>query len=524
MADILLPPWLSIANTVFSVRDFTGVSASPFNGVTRTADLGGTRLRAALEMTACGGSSTLVERGALMSFLTKLRGKQNRAYLFDPGYRQRGSFPGPELLTNNTFSNGTTGYGTGGGASITVHDRMLRTVRTSSAGSTRFNRSSIATTAYAPYSMRAFIYDGPVASNARAFLQDTSGTLATQVAGPGLASTLLVTPETSVAIAVVAGVQGVAGEYWDVPYVSLARCALVDAGVNLLSRSDEFDNAVWTKSAATIGANALVAPDGTTTADTLIDTAVNTIHFVQSTFTVGASAADIQFSVAVQAAGRNFVTLQLGDGTTTTSQCFNLSTGAVGTTAATGATWANLRSFIAPLGSGWYRCTIVARKTGAATTITPTIFAANTDGGTTYTGSATAAITLWRATASSSGVPARLRQTTSASVPNGDSQLSGAVFLKGLPVSTNGLLLPGDVIEVTGGRGSEIKIVTASLNSDASGLGHLQFEPPIRVTPSDNAMVHINQPFGRFIFSGDMPEWSTDPGIITRASTEFEEV
>lgn len=524
MADILLPPWLSIANTVFSVRDFTGVSASPFNGVTRTADLGGTRLRAALEMTACGGSSTLVERGALMSFLTKLRGKQNRAYLFDPGYRQRGSFPGPELLTNNTFASGTTGYGTGGGASISVHDRMMRTTRTSNAGSTRFNRGSIATTAYAPYAMRAFVYDGPVAANVRAFLQDTSGTLATQVAGPGLASTLLVTPETTVAIAVVAGVTGVAGEYWDVPYVSLARCALVDAGVNLLLRSDEFDNASWTKTNATVGANALLAPDGTTTADTLIDNGVNGAHAVNQAFTVTTSATDIQFTACVQAAGQSFVMLQLNDGTSVANQYFNLSTGAVGASGSTGASWANRRAFVTALGSGWYRCTIVARKTGSATSITASLFAASADGTSSYAGVSTAAITMWRATASMSSVPARLKASTSATVPNGESQVTGAVFLKGLPASTNGLLLPGDVIEVTGGRGSEIKIVTASLNSDASGLGHVQFEPPIRVTPSDNAMVHINQPFGRFIFSGDMPEWSTDPGIITTASTEFEEV
>ena len=38
---------------------------------------------------------------------------------------------------------------------------------------------------------------------------------------------------------------------------------------NLLKRSQEFDNAVWVKSSATVTANTGAAPDGTTTADTL---------------------------------------------------------------------------------------------------------------------------------------------------------------------------------------------------------------------------------------------------------------
>ena len=38
---------------------------------------------------------------------------------------------------------------------------------------------------------------------------------------------------------------------------------------NLLTYSEQFDNAAWTKSSATITANATTAPDGTTTADTL---------------------------------------------------------------------------------------------------------------------------------------------------------------------------------------------------------------------------------------------------------------
>ena len=45
--------------------------------------------------------------------------------------------------------------------------------------------------------------------------------------------------------------------------------------VNLLTYSDDFSNAAWTKTNATVTANAVAAPDGTTTADTLTASGAN---------------------------------------------------------------------------------------------------------------------------------------------------------------------------------------------------------------------------------------------------------
>ena len=44
-----------------------------------------------------------------------------------------------------------------------------------------------------------------------------------------------------------------------------------EARTNLLLRSEEFDNANWTKSRATVTANAATAPDGTSNADKLVE-------------------------------------------------------------------------------------------------------------------------------------------------------------------------------------------------------------------------------------------------------------
>src|SRR5688572_27823257 len=109
MTDVMMPAWLRLARTGFRYVDSTGVSVGEYTGVKKTAAKGGDRLAASLEFTptTTRDSTSAMERAALIAFLASLRGRQNRAYLFDPSYRRRGSFPASELLANNTFANGT---------------------------------------------------------------------------------------------------------------------------------------------------------------------------------------------------------------------------------------------------------------------------------------------------------------------------------------------------------------------------------------------------------------------------------
>jgi hypothetical protein len=80
---------------------------------------------------------------------------------------------------------------------------------------------------------------------------------------------------------------------------------------NLLLRTEEFDNAVWLKFKSSITPNATIAPDGTSTADKLIeDTTANDTHAVANygsqTVTLGVT---YTYSAFVKAAERGFVTL-----------------------------------------------------------------------------------------------------------------------------------------------------------------------------------------------------------------------
>jgi len=106
---------------------------------------------------------------------------------------------------------------------------------------------------------------------------------------------------------------------------------------------------------------------------------------------------------------------------------------------------------------------------------------------------------------------------------DGAAQTGSALAVKSLPASTLGLLLTADLFEVITSLGSELKYLTAPLNSDASGKGYLQFEPPLRGVPADGAPIIVHQPMGRFLYMGSFPTWINDPGVISSATFDFEE-
>lgn len=105
---------------------------------------------------------------------------------------------------------------------------------------------------------------------------------------------------------------------------------------------------------------------------------------------------------------------------------------------------------------------------------------------------------------------------------NGASQTGSGINVKNLPVSTNGLLLPGDLVSIYTTQW-ELKRVTNSLNSDSSGLGYLQFESKLRASPSDDASVAIYRPSAKFIMLTD-PIIKTKPGMYSDIELELIEV
>lgn len=136
---------------------------------------------------------------------------------------------------------------------------------------------------------------------------------------------------------------------------------------NLLTRSQELGVGAWSSTNATVTANSTAAPDGTTTADTLIDDATSGAHVCAQVVTLVASSIYTQ-SFFLKANTNNFAIVTLSSTTTNNyiSAVVNLSTGAI-TQTGTGTSATFTSSSITSVGNGWYRVVITGSTTSGFT-------------------------------------------------------------------------------------------------------------------------------------------------------------
>lgn len=120
---------------------------------------------------------------------------------------------------------------------------------------------------------------------------------------------------------------------------------------NKLTYTEQFYNADWpTKTNVTASANQTTAPDGTNTADLIVDNATNAQHRIfRGVTSIGAQTTISLFAKASSADRFQLVT---SNGTSTLYATFNLSSGSVSFTSP-GAT-----ADIVTLGDGWFRCSL----------------------------------------------------------------------------------------------------------------------------------------------------------------------
>jgi hypothetical protein len=133
---------------------------------------------------------------------------------------------------------------------------------------------------------------------------------------------------------------------------------------NLLTWSEQFDNAAWSKSAVTVVANNVVAPDGTTTADTITDTALNGDHYAENTTPniVYESGVTYTISSYFKNVSLGYAFLGISKGVNAYASVeFDLVNGAINRTSVVGTGWSLVSSNAVSVGSGWYRCLATIR-------------------------------------------------------------------------------------------------------------------------------------------------------------------
>lgn len=522
MSDILFPPDLVPNTMMFGIDDFTAVDESATTGGMQSSALYGTR-RWHLRMDFAVLSRKSGSLARFEALTSALRGRANRVWI-SPAQAavKRGSFPAAEMFANNDFSAGTAGWGSDAQYSISGLDHGVRCTRAQVTLPSDPLSQVVAKAAGIPYGIRFFLMAGKGGAPIQLvdFGVSAFGAPASQGMMEAAYTSTVGTPQVGL---IDSNVSSLAGNFFDAKWASFSRCAQVDNGINLLLNSDTpGTGSGWGLSGATAATGSASGPDGNSDAWALTEIATTNQHIAGQTITVPSAAADYTTSFLLKAASRTWAYVQAFDGTNGIAQWFNLATGALGTSQV-GTNFALISSQCVDYGNGWKRCILTYRKSSAATALESLFGAATADAVTTYLGVASSAALLsWRASFAQSSVPVQPIQTA-ATAQTGTPQSGFQLALKGLPLSTQGLLLEGDVVECLMPVNSQLLRTVSRLDSDASGLGTLIFENALKQFPVDGAGVIVQQPMGRFVLAGATLGIEYTPGVFGQSSLEFVE-
>jgi hypothetical protein len=166
---------------------------------------------------------------------------------------------------------------------------------------------------------------------------------------------------------------------------------------NSLLRSEELDNAVWTKTRSSITANATTAPDGTATMDKIVeDATAGATHFAGTSCTITANE-NVAGSVFLRGDTRSkcWVYVTDGAGANGVRAQVDLSAGTLSSVAAIG-TGTLIGSRIEKVGSN-YRVSVSGSLGGGITTGWVIVFLADAAGSITYNGDGASGLYAWGA-------------------------------------------------------------------------------------------------------------------------------
>jgi len=184
------------------------------------------------------------------------------------------------------------------------------------------------------------------------------------------------------------------------------------SSTNLVTYSEQFDNAIWGKMSSTISVNQLVAPDGTISADAIISQSATALTGVSQAVSV-TSGVSYTASFFVKKKDVRYLQIFWGGPISTNYANFDLDTSTV-----TVQTTANT-AFINSVGNGMYRIslTISSLITSAVYAVNLTLIDTGTSGrASSYTGNGISGGYIWGAQLEALAFPTSYIPTTSAQV------------------------------------------------------------------------------------------------------------
>ncbi len=154
---------------------------------------------------------------------------------------------------------------------------------------------------------------------------------------------------------------------------------------NLTLQSQTFNVSPWAVSNTTVTANATTAPDGTNTADKIVEDTADSAHAIYQL--IGTTSGSCTFSVYAKADTRSWLNINTYVAGVR-NNWFDLTNGVVGTIAS------GCTASITSVGNGWYRCSVTT--TGGSPTYFE-LWLATGNNVTNYAGNGTSGLFVWGA-------------------------------------------------------------------------------------------------------------------------------
>jgi hypothetical protein len=194
---------------------------------------------------------------------------------------------------------------------------------------------------------------------------------------------------------------------------------------NLLTYSEQFDNAIWSTNQVNITTNATISPIGNNTADKIIPNTDSGAHSIYQGVSVTAN----EFTLSFYAKKAGYTAIRVGNLVTGVSGSFDLQNGVVGSSDA------GIVSTILNVGNDWYRCSIKFTATAAFEYYG--FYVQQSIGVTSYNGNGTDGIFVWGAQVNEGSLKDYQRTETRLNIPRLDYSNGSCPSLLVEPQRTN---------------------------------------------------------------------------------------
>lgn len=201
--------------------------------------------------------------------------------------------------------------------------------------------------------------------------------------------------------------------------VDPANLKSYDSRENLLQYSSQIYTSPWgLGNILNSGADSTAAPDGTLTADKLIEnTSAGVYHYHSQSLTKPAEANTYTYSVYAKDAGRAVMGVRVESSGNGAVYAVDLSNGTVQLAAGTyGTSFSNPVGSVTSVGNGWYRMSLTVTTDAATSIFVQNYLYSKTAGSSVYTGDGVSGVYVWGAQFERATTPQTYTPTTSTAV------------------------------------------------------------------------------------------------------------